>query len=82
MRRQLFFLTLVAPMFVSLMLVNASEAQAAKFKVLHAFAGGTDGQYPLTALVLDSAGNLYGATIQGGSGTGCSAGRGLGFCGA
>lgn len=36
--------------------------------VLHAFAGGTDGQYPASPLTLDAAGNLYGTTEGGGSG--------------
>jgi uncharacterized repeat protein (TIGR03803 family) len=38
--------------------------------VLHSFAGGTDGQYPDSPLVFDSAGNLYGATFGGGSPSG------------
>lgn len=42
--------------------------------VLHAFAGGSDGSYPLGGLAIDAAGNLYGTTAQGGggcSGAGC-----------
>jgi uncharacterized repeat protein (TIGR03803 family) len=36
--------------------------------ILHSFGtGSTDAQYPMGALVMDSAGNLYGATNQGGS---------------
>jgi uncharacterized repeat protein (TIGR03803 family) len=35
-------------------------------KVLHSFAGGSDGANPLAAPVLDQAGNLYGATSAGG----------------
>jgi|HubBroStandDraft_4_1064222.scaffolds.fasta_scaffold02703_4 uncharacterized repeat protein (TIGR03803 family) len=34
--------------------------------VLHAFTGGTDGGLPLAALILDSGGNVYGATSFGG----------------
>ena len=30
--------------------------------VLHSFKGGSDGEYPLSRLVFDSAGNLYGTT--------------------
>lgn len=37
--------------------------------VLHRFTGGSDGGNPLGALVLDSAGNLYGTTLLGGSTT-------------
>src|ERR1700732_3475949 len=43
--------------------------------VLHAFTGGSDGLIPFAGLIADSAGNLYGTTIGGGSG--CS-GQGCG----
>jgi uncharacterized repeat protein (TIGR03803 family) len=38
--------------------------------VLHNFTGGNDGGIPYTAVVLDSAGNLYGSTQSGGSALG------------
>lgn len=46
------------------------------FSVLHAFAGGADGATPLSNIVIDRAGNLYGSTLFGGGGcspnvTGC-----------
>jgi uncharacterized repeat protein (TIGR03803 family) len=36
--------------------------------VLHSFTGGTDGRYPVTGLIADTAGNLYGTTHSGGDG--------------
>jgi uncharacterized repeat protein (TIGR03803 family) len=41
-----------------------------KLSVLYSFVGGTDGEYP-SSLVRDTAGNLYGTTYGGGTGTGC-----------
>lgn len=34
--------------------------------MLHSFTGGADGSLPTTALIRDSAGNLYGTTVEGG----------------
>src|SRR5579863_6610390 len=36
------------------------------FKVIHSFKG-PDGEQPITALIIDSSGNLYGTTQQGGA---------------
>ena len=40
------------------------------YSVLYQFTSASDGEYP-NSLVLDKAGNLYGLTYAGGSGTGC-----------
>ncbi len=39
---------------------------ASSGKLIYSFAGGTDGEYTDTELVIDSAGNLYGTSVQGG----------------
>ena len=36
---------------------------------LYAFSGGADGSYPSSGLIADAAGNLYGSTASGGTGT-------------
>src|SRR5580700_4580165 len=43
-----------------------SAAPASTTKLIYSFAGGNDGEYLDTDLVIDSAGNLYGSTVQGG----------------
>jgi uncharacterized repeat protein (TIGR03803 family) len=42
-----------------------------KERVLHSFAGGSDGKQSISTMVSDAAGNLYGTTIAGGSGCDC-----------
>ena len=44
----------------------APAAQAQTFTVLHSFSG-SDGSYPLSTLIFDRAGNLYGTTEFGGA---------------
>jgi uncharacterized repeat protein (TIGR03803 family) len=44
----------------------APAAAASSTKVIYSFAGGNDGEYLDTDLVMDSAGNIYGTTVQGG----------------
>ena len=48
-----------------------SNAAFAQYKVLHDFTSGSDGAYPRGGLTIDTAGNLYGSTDQGGN-TGAS----------
>jgi uncharacterized repeat protein (TIGR03803 family) len=40
-------------------------------RVLYSFTGGTDGASPISNVVFDAAGNLYGTTSEGGVGCGC-----------
>lgn len=48
---------------------STSEFAKPKFTVLHAFAGGADGQAPFSGLIRDKEGNLYGTTLLGGGGS-------------
>jgi uncharacterized repeat protein (TIGR03803 family) len=73
------FLRVALATFIGFMAVTIAGAQAAKFKVLHTFTGGSDGVGPNGPLALDTAGNLYGVTVLGGSGTQCSGGCGIVF---
>jgi uncharacterized repeat protein (TIGR03803 family) len=54
-------LTLLATVTILL-----SAASASSTKVIYSFAGGNDGEYLDTDLVMDPAGNIYGSTVQGG----------------
>jgi uncharacterized repeat protein (TIGR03803 family) len=47
--------------------------------ILHTFTGGADGAAPNGGLIFDSAGNLYGTTISGGSASKCYPGCGVVF---
>src|SRR5215471_8849761 len=44
-----------------------ATANASTVKVIYSFAGGNDGEYTDTELVMDQAGNLYGTSVQGGA---------------
>ncbi|MCU1302277.1 MAG: hypothetical protein JWQ87_2561 [Candidatus Sulfotelmatobacter sp.] len=46
--------------------ILASLASASTTQVIYSFTGGKDGEYLDTDLVVDSAGNIYGTTVQGG----------------
>ncbi|HSZ01451.1 MAG TPA: choice-of-anchor tandem repeat GloVer-containing protein [Terriglobales bacterium] len=47
-------------------ILAASSAQAQAFTVLYSFTGGADGAEPISGLIMDPAGNLYGTTAAGG----------------
>jgi uncharacterized repeat protein (TIGR03803 family) len=51
---------------LAVMLVNNAWAAGTE-KVVHSFTGGNDGIDPAATLVADSAGNLYGTTVKGGT---------------
>lgn len=46
--------------------ILSQAAAASSAKVIYSFAGGDDGEYADTDLIVDSAGNIYGTTVQGG----------------
>jgi uncharacterized repeat protein (TIGR03803 family) len=51
-----------------LAIVATPQAQAQTLTVLHNFYYAADGEYPVTGLTIDAAGNLYGTTSTGGNG--------------
>jgi uncharacterized repeat protein (TIGR03803 family) len=61
-------LTLLFLMFLLLfMTLTAQPAQGQTFAVIHSFTG-TDGANPFAGLTMDASGNLYGTTLNGGTG--------------
>jgi uncharacterized repeat protein (TIGR03803 family) len=64
-------------LFVGLF-VGRGIASAPRERVIYSFQGGTDGTNPSTALITDQAGNLFGTTTEGGSGS-CTGGCGTVF---
>jgi uncharacterized repeat protein (TIGR03803 family) len=60
---------------------KANKQPSATEKVIYSFAGGADGAFPQSDLIVDSGGNLYGTTLfgGGGTGTGCTGGCGTVF---
>jgi uncharacterized repeat protein (TIGR03803 family) len=44
-----------------------SPASASTTEIIYSFAGGGDGEYLDTDLVMDNAGNIYGTSVQGGT---------------
>ncbi|MGA8813751.1 MAG: choice-of-anchor tandem repeat GloVer-containing protein [Candidatus Sulfotelmatobacter sp.] len=64
-------LTLLFLIFIFLFIfVTVEPAQGQTYTVLHSFTGGVDGATPSAGLTMDAAGNLYGTTLDGGSGYG------------
>jgi hypothetical protein len=75
--------TVAASLFCCLLsvLVLVAPSQAAgTYKVLYTFGALPDGNVPSggPGLVLDSTGNLYGTTIEGGTGPSCGTNSGCG----
>jgi len=51
---------------VAVLLATTAWAAASTTKLIYSFGGSADGEYTDTELVRDSAGNLYGTSVQGG----------------
>ena len=64
------FVSVVLAQFVATTMLVIGARAASTTTVVYAFSGGADGEYLDTDLVMDNAGNLYGTTVQGGSGSG------------
>jgi uncharacterized repeat protein (TIGR03803 family) len=56
---------------ISVVVLVSSTLAASNEQVLYRFQGGSDGYNPSEALLADSAGNLYGTTVEGGTGGSC-----------
>jgi hypothetical protein len=64
-------------LFVAVLVLTSTASAEWKEKVLYSFQGGSDGSTPAGGVVFDKAGNLYGATTEGGA-ENCSP---VGYCG-
>jgi len=53
--------------FVAIVVLTSTASAGWKEKVLYSFQGGSDGSTPAGGVVFDKAGNLYGATTDGGA---------------
>jgi len=64
-------------LLVSLFVASVTfAAQTQEYLVIHNFTGGVDGGSPMSGVILDRGGNLYGTTFSGGAGN-CSGGCGV-----
>jgi uncharacterized repeat protein (TIGR03803 family) len=67
------------PLLAILLSGSATLAAEPRYASLYDFQGGSDGGNPISFLIADKAGNLYGTTYAGGSGTFCLGGCGTVF---
>jgi len=79
MRRNNLGIVRIGSLLVGVILVLTTGASAATGKVIYSFQGGSDGWQPVSDLVVDAGGNLYGTTEWGGNGTACYDGCGTVF---
>ena len=60
------FTTAILGTFAVIVLLAVAVSAASTTQVIYSFAGGNDGEYTDTELVMDNAGNMYGTSVQGG----------------
>jgi uncharacterized repeat protein (TIGR03803 family) len=60
------FVSSFQPLVAAVVILLAGSAAASTTQI-YSFGGGNDGEYTDTELVMDSAGNLYGTSVQGGT---------------
>jgi uncharacterized repeat protein (TIGR03803 family) len=60
-------LTLAIVLILAVLATGSAQAQSYGYSVLHQFTGSPGGEYPYSPLVMDTQGNLYGATYNGGN---------------
>ena len=53
--------------FIAAIVLTSAAWAGPSGKIVYSFAGGVEGEYTDTELVRDSAGNLYGTSVQGGA---------------
>jgi uncharacterized repeat protein (TIGR03803 family) len=59
-------LFLAANLVFAVLVLTVLSAQAASYKKLYSFKGGSDGEAPFAGVIRDAKGNLYGTTFDGG----------------
>lgn len=60
-------LAVIAATLIMALILAPGAWAASRYKVLYKFTGGADGSQPGAGLILDTSGNLYGTTPQGGA---------------
>ena len=65
-RRRSFVSRQISASLATVTICACSAFAQTKYSIIHSFAGGSDGAKPMSSLVADRDGNLYGVTYKGG----------------